>query len=114
MKAILYCRVDGPENSFTMDALRGQQEILMAYAKAQGMELEQIHMDIGCPGTTLERADLQSVIQAVRDGSADVILVANRSCLFRGPLPSELAGLPVIAVKEREAGLDREEASHEH
>ena len=108
MKAILYCRVDGPENSFTMDALQGQQEILMAYAKAQGMELEQIHMDIGCPGTTLERAGLQSVIQAVRDGSA------NRSCLFRGPLPSELAGLPVIAVKEREAGLDREEASHEH
>ena len=71
-------------------------------------------MDIGCPGTTLERAGLQSVIQAVRDGSADVILVANRSCLFRGPLPSELAGLPVIAVKEREAGLDREEASNEH
>ena len=114
MKAILYCRVDGPESPFQMDALLGQREALIVYAQAHGMELEQIHMDIGCPGTTLERYGLQSVIQAVRDGSADVILVANRSCLFRGPLPSELAGLPVIAVKEREAGLDREEASHEH
>ena len=112
MKAILYCRVDGPENPFTMDALRGQQEALIAYAQAHGMELEQIHMDIGCPGTTLDRCGLQSVIQAVRDGSADVILVANRSRLFRGPLPPELEGLPVIAVKEREAGLDRE-AAHE-
>lgn len=112
MKAILYCRVDGPENPFTMDTLRGQQETLIAYAQAHGMELEQIHMDIGCPGTTLDRCGLQSVIQAVRESSADVILVANHSRLFRGPLPPELEGLPVIAVKEREAGLDRE-AAHE-
>ena len=87
IKAILYCRVDGPENPFTMDALLGQREALLTYAQAQGMELEQIHMDIGCPGTTLERYGLQSVIQAIRDGSADVILVTNRSRLFRGPLP---------------------------
>ena len=94
MKAILYCRVDGPENSFTLDAILGQKDALLAYAQAQGMEVEQIHMDIGCPGTTLERVGLQSVIQAVREGSADVILVANRSRLFRGPLPPELEGLP--------------------
>lgn len=113
IKAILYCRVDGPENPFTMDALLGQREALLAYAQAQGMELEQIHMDIGCPGTTLERYGLQSVIQAIRDGSADVILVTNRSRLFRGPLPPELEGLPVIAVQEREADLGQEEVSHE-
>lgn len=86
---------------------------MAAYAQAQGMELEQIHMDIGCPGTTLERYGLQSVIQAIRDGSADVILVTNRSRLFRGPLPPELEGLPVIAVQERDADLGREEVSHE-
>lgn len=79
MKAILYCRVDGPENFFTLDAIRGQKDALLAYAQAQGMEVEQIHMDIGCPGTTLERVGLQSVIQAVREGSADVILVATCS-----------------------------------
>ena len=112
MKAILYCRVDGPENPFTMDALWGQKEALIAYAQAHGMELEWIQMDIGWMPGSLESCGLQSVIQAVRDGSADVILVANRSRLFRGPLPPELEGLPVIAVKEREAGLDRE-AAHE-
>ena len=112
MKAILYCRVDGPERPFQMDALLGQRETLIAYAQAQGMELEQIHMDIGCPGTTLERYGLQSVIQAVLDGSADVILVADRSLLFDGPTPPELKGLPVIALKEREPGTERE-AAHE-
>ena len=48
MKAILYCRVDGPENSFTLDAILGQKDALLAYAQAQGMEVEQIHMDMGC------------------------------------------------------------------
>lgn len=113
MKAILYCRVDGPENSFAMDALTGQREALLAYAQANGLELEQIHMDIGCPGTTLERHGLRSVIQAVQDGSADIILTVSRSRLFDGPLPPELEGLPVISLKEQEAGLDREEAGHE-
>ena len=46
MKAILYCRVDGPENPFSIDALRGQQEALLAYAQAHGMELERIEMDL--------------------------------------------------------------------
>ena len=112
MKAILYCRVDGPENPFTMDALRGQKEALIAYAQAHGMELEQIHMDIGCPGTTLERVGLQSVIQAVQGGSADVILVADRSLLYDGPMPPELEGLPIIALNEREPRVERE-AAHE-
>lgn len=112
MKAILYCRVDGPERPFQMDALLGQREALIAYAQAHGMDLEQIHMDIGCPGTTLERYGLQSVIQAIRDGSADVILVADRSLLFDGPIPPELEGLPVIALKEQEPGI-RREAAHE-
>lgn len=110
MKAILYCRVDGPENSFAMDALRGQQDALISYAQAHGMELEQIHMDIGCPGTSLDRCGLQSVMQAVREGSADVILVADRSLLFDGPTPPELEGLPVLSLKEREPGIEQEAA----
>lgn len=105
MKAILYCRVDGPENSFTLDAILGQKDALLAYAQAQGMEVEQIHMDIGCPGTTLERVGLQSVIQAVREGSADVILVANRSRLFRGPLPPGAGGPAGYRGQGTEGGL---------
>ena len=110
-KAILYCRVDGPENAFTMDIIRGQKNFLLSYAQAHNMEVEQIYMDIGCPGTTLERAGLQSVIRAIQNGSADVILVVSHSRLFRGPLPPELKGLPVIAVKERNVVLERDESS---
>lgn len=113
MKAILYCRVDGPESPFSIDALRGQQETLLAYAQAHGMELERIEMELGCSGTTLERPGLQAVLQAVREGCADVILVVNRSRLFRGPMPPELEEAPFIAVKEQEARLDREGAAHE-
>lgn len=113
MKAILYCRVDSPENPFSIDALRGQQETLLAYAQAHGMKVERIEMDMGCSGTTLERPGLQAVLQAVREGNADVILAVNRSRLFRGPTPPELEEAPFITVKEREARLDREGTVHE-
>ena len=31
MKAVLYCRVDGPQTSFALDAIKGQQLYLMDY-----------------------------------------------------------------------------------
>lgn len=111
MKAILYCRVDGPINSFTMDAIRAQQKMLLDYAQVNNMEVEQIYTDIGCPGTTLERIGLQSLIQAMQKGSADVILVVSHSRLFRGLLPPALKKLPVIAVKERDVVLEQDEPS---
>lgn len=110
-KAILYCRVDGPENAFTMDIIRGQKNFLLSYAQAHNMEVEQIYMDIGCPGTTLERSGLQSVIRAIHNGSADVILVVNRSRLLRGILPPKLKKLPVIFVMERETIFNQDETS---
>ena len=72
---------------------------------------DQIYMDIGCSGTTLDRVGLQSAIRAIQNGSADVILVANRSRLFRGLLPPKLKNLPVISVMEREAVFNRDETS---
>ena len=63
------------------------------------------------PGS-LESCGLRSVIEAVRGGSADVILVADRSLLYDGPMPPELEGLPIIALNEREPMVERE-AAHE-
>ena len=37
MKAVLYCRVDGPQTSFALDAIKGQQLYLMDYAKKNMM-----------------------------------------------------------------------------
>ena len=51
--------------------------------------------------------DEQILMQAIKDGDADTILVANRSRLFRGPLPEELRRLPVHALKERSLDLER-------
>ena len=107
MKAILYCRVDGPENPFTGDALRVQQSRLIAYAEKNGMEIAGVYMDAGFSGQTLDRPGLKAVVQAVKDGSADTILVVNRDRLFRGHMPEELRGLSICAVKERETGLER-------
>lgn len=33
MKAVLYCRADGPQTSFAFDAIKGQQLYLMDFAK---------------------------------------------------------------------------------
>lgn len=110
-KAILYCRVDGPENNFTMDIIQSQKNFLLSYVQTHNMDVEQICMDIGCSGTTLDRVGLQSAIRAIQNGSADVILVANRSRLFRGLFPPELRKLPVISVMEREAVFNRDETS---
>ena len=41
-----------------------------------------------------------------------MILVADRSLLYDGPMPPELEGLPIIALNEREPRVERE-AAHE-
>ena len=106
-KAVLYCRVANAESLSASDALHSQQSQLMAYAEKKGFEIAGTYMDAGLSGRTLDRPGLQAVMQAIKDGDADTILVANRSRLFRGPLPEELRRLPVHALKERSLGLER-------
>ncbi len=45
MKAVLYCRVDGPQTSFALDAIKGQQLYLMDYAKKNNIEIAGIYLD---------------------------------------------------------------------
>ena len=47
MKAVLYCRVDGPQTSFALDAIKGQQLYLMDYAKKNNIEIAGIYLDVG-------------------------------------------------------------------
>lgn len=113
MNAVIYCRVDGPQTSFAIDAIRGQQVYLTDYAKKHGMEIAGIYLDVGYTGRTMERPGLRSVIQAVKDGSTDVILVANRSRLFRGHFPKELQGLPIVSLKEQNRKKEKGRMSHD-
>ena len=113
MNAVIYCRVDGPQTSFAIDAIKGQQLHLMEYAKKHGMKIAGIYLDVGYAGHTMERPGLRSVMQAVKDGSADVILVANRNRLFRGCFPKELQGLPVVSLKEQNRKKEKGGTTHD-
>jgi len=112
MKAVLYCRVDGPQTSFALDAIKGQQLYLMDYAKKNNIEIAGIYLDVGYHGRTMDRPGLQSVIQTLKEGNADVILVANYNRLYRGRFPKELQELPVVSLKEQ--NRKRERGGKEH
>ena len=53
----------------------------------------------GDHGRTMDRPGLQSVIQTLKEGNADVILVANYNRLYRGRFPQELQELPVVSIE---------------
>lgn len=112
MKAVLYCRVDGPQTFFAFDAIKGQQLYLMDFAKKNNMEIAGIYLDVGYHGRTMDRPGLQSVMQAVKEGNADVILVTNYNRLYRGRFPKELQELPVVSLKEQ--SRKRERGGKEH
>ena len=112
MKAVLYCRVDGPQTSFALDAIKGQQLYLMDYAKKNNIEIAGIYLDVGYHGRTMDRPGLQSVIQTLKEGNADVILVPNYNRLYRGRFPQELQELPVVSLKEQ--NRKRERGGKEH
>ena len=113
MKAVIYCRVDAPDNSFSLDAIRGQELELLNYAVKNGIGVVGVYLDIGFSGRTLDRPGLCSVMQSVNDGKADTILVTDRCRLFRGLFPKELQRLPVLALKEQNIKKERGGKGHE-
>ena len=113
MKAVIYCRVDGPSNPFSADAIRGQEMQLLSYAEEKGIEITGIYLDVGFSGRKLDRPGLCSVLQAIKDGQADTVLVVNHNRLFRGQYPKELKRLPVIALQEQIQTKKRGGFTHE-
>ena len=114
MKAVLYCRVDGPQTSFALDAIKGQQLYLIDYAKKKQHRNSRGYIvdgGVSWPVQWIVLA-LQSVIQTLKEGNADVILVANYNRLYRGRFPKELQELSVISLKEQ--NRKRERGGKEH
>lgn len=112
MKAVLYCRIS-TSTPFALDMIRGQQLRLLDYAKEKGIEVAGMYSDVGCLGSTLDNPGVQAVIQAVRDGKADTILVTDRDRLNKSVRLEELQSLPVIALAEEEYRTEREAAGRE-
>lgn len=112
MKAVLYCRMS-TSSSFALDMIRGQQLRLLNYANKKGIEVTGMYLDVGYPGSTLDNPGAQAVIQAVREGKADTILVTDRDRLNKGIPLEELQSLPVIALAEEEQRTEREAMDHD-
>lgn len=111
MKAVLYSRAS-TDTPFALDVLRGHQLRLMDYAAANGIEIVASYADVGYSGSTLERPGLQAVIQAVRDGTAETILVVDRDRLNKGKPLEALKDLPVIEVGNKTPQKGREVSDH--
>ena len=107
MKADLYCRAStsGP---FSLDMIRGQQLCLLDYAKENGIEIAGIYSDVGCLGSTLDNPGVQAVLQAIREGKTDTILVTDRDRLNKGIYLEELQNLPVIETGSKGQHRERE------
>ena len=111
MKAVLYCRVDGPQTSLPLMQLRDNSYISWTMRRKQHRNRGDIS-GCGYHGRTMDRPGLQSVIQTLKEGNADVILVANYNRLYRGRFPQELQELPVVSLKEQ--NRKRERGGKEH
>lgn len=106
-RAAIYCRAAHQSPEPGQSAVRAQQTYLETYARNRGMEITGVYTDEGFSGRTLDRPGLQALMRDAEAGKADVLLVVNRSRLFRGTMPEELRRLPVKIHALKERGLER-------
>lgn len=74
--AWIYCHIDAPEDNH--GALKGQYESLETYAAQMGFMVVGFSQDLGS-GRNLERSGLQTVLEAAKTGSFQVLLVDSMS-----------------------------------
>lgn len=80
----LYCRVSTQEQNMNGDSLRMQQENLIKYAKKHNMNIYDIYIDGGYSATSLNRPELQRLLQDVRDKKINRILFIKIDRWSRG------------------------------
>lgn len=112
MKAVLYER-SSTTSPFAEDALRGRQALLNDYAEKAEIEVVETCVDIGYPGSTMDRPGLQAALRSIREGKADAILLYDRDRLNKEVLLEELQNIPVIVVDEERQRRSREAEPHE-
>ena len=80
----LYCRVSTQEQNINGDSLRMQQENLIKYAKKHNMNIYDTYIDGGYSATSLNRPELQRLLQDVRDKKINRILFIKIDRWSRG------------------------------
>ncbi len=90
-RAIGYCRVSTDEQSRNGLSMDGQESKIKAFAESQGWELAGIYSDPGFSGKDLKRPALSKMIEDIKAGQIDIVLVYKVDRLYgRGDVASEL------------------------
>jgi site-specific DNA recombinase len=79
----LYCRVSTDEQAQHGFSIENQKERLIAYCVSQSWENYWLYVDDGYTGTNLDRPALQRLIQDVRNGSINTVVVYKLDRLSR-------------------------------
>ncbi|MEH6943558.1 recombinase family protein [Bacillus sp. JJ722] len=86
MKCVIYIRVSTEEQAKHGYSILAQKEKLEAYCKSQGWEIIEIYIDDGYSAKDLNRPKFNAMMQEVKKGDIDVVLVYRLDRLTRSVL----------------------------
>lgn len=84
MKVGIYTRVSTEEQAIHGASLVAQENALIEYAKKQDYKIVDVYSDEGLSATTLDRPGLKRLLEDVRQGHIDLILITKLDRLSRG------------------------------
>ncbi len=84
-RAVIYCRVDrGGSFEMRQGALNAQKRKLKRFAENKGLKITGYYEDNGSTGHDMQRPGLNQMRKDGEAGAFEMVLVVNRSRLFRG------------------------------
>lgn len=79
----IYCRIDYPGSA---ESVYSQQKCALDYAEQNHLENPTVFVDDGFTGTTFDRPQFQRIMQEVKAGRVQAIVVTDLGRLVRGYL----------------------------
>lgn len=83
LRAFIYIRVSTLEQAREGYSIAAQEERLRAYAKARGYSIVKVYSDPGYSGANLDRPALGEMLNQIKQGVADIVLVYKLDRLSR-------------------------------
>ena len=83
VRAALYMRVSTEKQVKEGDSIAAQQSALERYAKEKGYIIVDTYIDDGISGTKADRDELQRLLEDVKQGRVDIVLVTKLDRWFR-------------------------------
>jgi len=98
MRVIAYVRVSTEEQANSRAGLEAQRSAIATEAEARGWTLVRVVEDAGFSAKDLKRPGIRAVLEAMKAGEADTLVVAKLDRLSRSML--DFAGLMATAQKQ--------------